>query len=48
MCQCRRIKVREVRVGVVIEEHSHRSRGREVGTGEFQGGGGRNYHIICK
>ena len=38
MPQCRGIKGREVGVGGWVEEHPHRSRGREDGMGVFREG----------
>jgi hypothetical protein len=37
MPQCREIEGGEVGVGGWVEEHPHRSRGREDGIGGFQG-----------
>ena len=39
MPQCREIEGREVGVGGWVEEHPHRSRGREDVIGCFQEGG---------
>ena len=39
MPQCRGIEGREVGVGGWVEEHPHRSRGREDGIGCFWEGG---------
>jgi hypothetical protein len=39
MPQGRGIEGREVRVSEWLEEHPHRSRGREDGIGRFQEGG---------
>jgi hypothetical protein len=39
MSQCRGTEDREMGVGVLVEEHLHRSRGREDGIGAFGRGG---------
>ena len=39
MSQCRGTEDREMGVGGWVEEHLHRSRGREDGIGSFRGGG---------
>ena len=39
MPQCRGTEIGEVGVGGWLEEHPHRSRGRENGIGCFQRGG---------
>ena len=46
MPQCRGIEGREVGVGGWVEEHPHRSRGREDMIGCFQEGGKPGKRII--
>jgi hypothetical protein len=50
MLQCREIEGREVGVGGWVEEHPHRSRGREDGIEGFREGGIRESrkHLKCK
>jgi hypothetical protein len=45
MPQCRGIKDREVGVGRWVEEHPHRSRGREDGIGGFWEGENQEIEI---
>jgi hypothetical protein len=46
MPQCRGIEGGEVGVGGYVEEHPHRSRGREFGIGGFQEQGKLGKEII--